>query len=139
MKAVLRTDAERSRFIAHLERMELPAEVSVEPYRKTRTQQQNSYLFGVAYPLLAEATGYEVDGDNGIHAFMCGTHWGWVDRKVPKTPANPQGVASFPMRTTTRDEEGRRDVVKADEFTKFVETVKRIGAAANVFIPDPGP
>jgi hypothetical protein len=79
--------------------------------------------------------GYEVDGDNGIHAFMCGTHFGWVDRVVPKTPRNPEGVASFPRRTTTRDEHGKRNVLKKDEFSKFIDMVERIAAKAGVFIP----
>lgn len=137
MKAVLRTPGERLRLVQWINAQELPLEVSAEPWKATRTNRQNRYLFGVAYPLLAEATGYEVEGDNGIHAFMCGTHWGWVDIRVPKTPQNPQGVASKPFRTTTRDENGEYAPVSTEEFSKFVDTVKRIGAAANVFIPDP--
>src|SRR5690606_5728996 len=73
-----------------------------KPWRKERSNEQNNYLFGVLYPPIAEATGYPVGGDNGLHAFMCGTFFGWVDKEVPKTPRNPDGVVSEPRRSTTR-------------------------------------
>ena len=68
---------------------------------------------------------------------MCGTHFGWVDKPCPKTPRNPDGVTSSPRRTTTRDENGKRDVLKAGPFSDFVAMVQRVGAQAGVFIPDP--
>lgn len=131
----LATTAERDRWVAYVLAQPLPLEVEAKPWKRTRTNEQNALLFGVVYPPIAEAMGYEVDGDNGIHAFMCGTHFGWVDRKVPKTPANPNGIASFPRRTTTRDENGKRNVLKTDEFSKFLATVDRIAAKAGIFVP----
>lgn len=125
------------RYFDFLRAQQLPLDVSSKPWKPTRSNEQNNYLFGICYPPIAEAMGYEVDGDNGIHSFMCGTHFGWVDRPVPKTPRNPDGIASFPRRTTTRDENGQRDVLKKPEFSKFIETVHRIAAKAGVFIPDP--
>lgn len=127
----------RDSFVRFLVGQTLPLEVTCRPWKPTRTNEQNNYLFGICYPPIAEAMGYEVDGDNGIHAFMCGTHFGWVDKPVPKTPRNPEGIASFPRRTTTRDENGDRDVLKGPEFSKFIDTVQRIAAKAGVFIPDP--
>lgn len=131
----LATAAERERWLAFVAQQALPLEVECKRWRRIRSNEQNSLLFGVVYPPIAAAMGYEVDGDNGIHAFMCGTFFGWVDRPVPKTPRNPEGVASFPRRTTTRDENGKRDVLKADEFNRFLETVERIAANAGVFVP----
>ena len=131
----LSTESDRARYAAFVQAQQLPLEVDCKPWKKSRSNEQNSLLFGVVYPPIADAMGYEVDGDNGIHAFMCGTHFGWVDRKVPKTPANLQGVASFPRRTTTRDENGKRDVLKTGEFSKFLETVDRIAAHAGIFVP----
>lgn len=131
----LANEAERERYLAFMLTQPLPLEVSCSPWKKTRSNEQNSLLFGVAYPPIAEAMGYEVDGDNGIHSFMCGTFFGWVDKPVPKTPRNPEGVASFPRRTTTRDENGKRNVIKADEFNKFLAMVERIAASAGVFVP----
>jgi hypothetical protein len=43
-------------------------------------------------------------------------------------------VAAF--ETSTRDENGKRDVLKKMQFSEFVDTVQRIAAMAGVFIPD---
>ena len=111
-----------------------PLRVTVEVAKRKRSDPQNAYLFGVAYPLLVDAKGYPV---SEIHEFMCGTHFGWVDRPCPKTPRNPEGIESKPFRTTTTDENGKRDVLGTVAFSDFVETVKRIAAHAGVYIPDP--
>lgn len=131
----LATAAERDRWIAFVQAQPLPLEVECKPWKRTRSNEQNALLFGVVYPPIAEAMGYPVDGDNGIHAFMCGTFFGWVDRPVPKTPNNPQGVASFPLRTTTRDPDGKRNVLSAQDFSRFLDHVDRIAASAGVFVP----
>ena len=112
-----------------------PIDWECKPWKRSRSIEQNALLFGVMYPPIADAMGYEVDGDNGIHAFMCGTHFCWIDRAVPKTPRNPDGIASFPFRTTTRNEHGKRNVLPVADFSKFMETVERIAAKAGVFIP----
>lgn len=126
------TEIERSRWLQFVGAQPLPLNVVCEPYKATRSNEQNSLLFGVVYPPIAEAMGYEVEA---IHEFMCGTHFGWVDCKVPKTPRNPEGIESRPFRSTTRDENGKRDVLKTAEFSKFIETVERIAAKAGVFVP----
>jgi hypothetical protein len=105
--------------------------VTVREAKPTRTLEQNALLFGGIYPPIAEAMGYTVED---VHEYMLGRHFGWVDRKVPKTPRNPEGVESVPFRTTTRDENGKRDVLKKDQFSKFLDTVERIAAQAGVFV-----
>ena len=94
--------------------------------------EQNALLFGVVYPPIAEAMGYEVED---IHEYMLGRHFGWVDAKVPKTPRNPEGLESRPFRTTTRDENGKRNVLSTVEFSKFLDTGERVAAQAGVFVP----
>lgn len=133
----LATESERARFVAFVQAQPLPLDAECKKWRKTRTNEQNHLLFGVLYPPIAEAMGYPVGGDNGIHAFMCGTHFGWVDVKVPKTPRNPEGIASEPRRSTTREgwNRGKRSVLTTEEFSAFLETVDRIAAHAGVFIP----
>lgn len=128
----LATESERSRFLAFVQAQPLPLEASVSPWKATRSSEQNALLFGVLYPPIAEAMGYEAAD---VHEYMLGTHFGWVDAKCPKTPRNPQGLESRPFRTTTRDETGKRNVLKKDEFSRFVATVERIAAKAGVFIP----
>lgn len=109
--------------------------VTVAARKKGRSHEANAYLFGVCYPVIAAAKGYSVDE---IHEFMCGTHFGWVDVACPKTPRNPEGLASRPFRTTTRDHEGKRDLLSKAEFARFIdETVFRIAANAGVYIPSP--
>ena len=125
------TEAERTRWVASVQSQPLPLEVSSKPWKKTRSNEQNALLFGVVYPPIAEAMGYEVED---IHVYMLGRHFGWVDAKVPKTPRNPEGLESRPFRTTTRDENGKRNVLSTVEFSKFLDTVERVAAQAGVFV-----
>lgn len=129
----IRTDLERQRFIAFIRDQPLPLELSCAPLKSGRTSQQNRYLFGVCYPPIAAAMGYEVEA---IHEYMLGRHFGWVDVKVPKTPRNPAGIESRPFRTTTTDEHGKRSLLPKAEFSAYVETVHRIAAGAGVFIAE---
>lgn len=126
------TEAELTRYCAFLQSQALPLDVTCSPHKATRSSEQNALLFGVVYPPIAEAMGYTVED---IHEYMLGSHFGWVDVKVPKTPRNPAGIESRPFRTTTRDENGKRNVLKKDEFSRFIATVDRIAAKAGVFIP----
>jgi hypothetical protein len=128
----LATDAERARWLAYVAAQPLPLDVACAPWKATRSNEQNALLFGAVYPPIAEAMGYEVEA---IHEYMLGAHFGWVDVKVPKTPRNPEGIESRPFRTTTRDEHGKRNVLKKDEFSRFLATVERIAAKAGVFVP----
>ena len=136
-KARLQTDEERERWVSFLRDQALPLDVSADRARDARTTAHNAYLFGVAYPPIVEATGFEVGGDGrsgGLHEYCCGEHFGWVDRPVPKTPRNPSGIESVPFRTTTRNEFGKREVVDTATFCAFVETVSRIAAEAGAYI-----
>ena len=109
-----------------------PIDWTCGPWKSTRSSEQNNLLWGICYPPLVERTGYTAEE---IHEYALGRHFGWVDKRVPKTPRNPEGIESVPRRTTTRDENGKRSVLSKAEFTAFVETVERIAAEAGVFIP----
>jgi len=111
--------------------------VTMEPVRHTRSLSQNAYLWAVPYKLISEATGYEVEE---VHEYLLGRHFGWKDKRVPKTPRNPQGVESVPMRTTTTDEHGKRSVLSAEEFSAYVDFIQRFAATKlSLVIPDPDP
>lgn len=129
----LATATERDRWLAFVAQQKMPLEVSCKPWKRSRSNEQNALLFGAYYPPIAEHMGYSVED---IHEFMCGTHFGWVDRKVPKTPRNPEGIESVPFRTTTRDETGKRNVLAVADFNRFLGTVERMAAQAGVFIPE---
>jgi hypothetical protein len=86
--------------------------VDISEYRKSRTNPQCRYLNGVAYKLLSDATGYERDD---ISEYLCGTYFGWKERVLPG-----RRVAQTPVRTTTTDEDGKRSVLSAVDFSAYV-------------------
>lgn len=108
--------------------------ILIEEDKSTRTSQQNRYLNGVAYPLISDATGFERDD---VSEFCCGSYFGWVTVKCPKTPSNPEGVKDVPLRTTTRNADGQRDVLKWDAFGDYVAWIQRFAAKKGILIPDP--
>lgn len=130
--AKIASEQQRGRMVEFILTQPLPLEIEVKQWKPTRSNEQNALLFGVVYPPIAEAMGYEVEA---IHEYMLGRHFGWVDVRVPKTPRNPEGIESRPFRTTTRDEHGKRNVLSAADFSRFLDTVERIAAQAGVFVP----
>ena len=122
-------EAELVAFIRKLPK-DKPYKIEVKRYIKERTSAQNRALFGVAYPPLSQETGFTPDE---LHNAFCRRYFGTVD-------ADLCGVLLVkPLRTTTKDENGKRDVIDAATFSKFYEMVKQVGAEAGVFIPDPEP
>lgn len=103
--------------------------------RNERSEQQNKYLWSVPYELLSKYTGFEKDD---LHEFFCGKFFGWKDKKVPRTPRSQEGYVSVPVRTTTRDENGDRDVLGWEQFDDFVGYIQRYAAEkCSMVIPDP--
>lgn len=127
----LATETERSRWIAFVQAQPLPLSVECKPWRKSRSNDQNALLWAMYAPI-AEHMGYDAED---VHEWMCGRFWGWKDVKVPKTPRNPEGLASVPIRSTTRNADGKRDVIDAKTFGLFVDMVDRIAAQAGIYIP----
>ena len=125
------TESDRARWLAFVQAQPLPIDVECKPWRKSRTNEQNALLWAMYAPI-AEHMGYD---RNDVHEWMCGHFWGWKDIAVPKTPRNPDGLASVPVRSTTRDEHGKRNVIDRATFAKFVDMVDRVAAQAGVFIP----
>jgi hypothetical protein len=109
--------------------------ITAEPVKATRSNSFNAYLWAVPYKLISEATGYEIEE---VHEYFLGRHFGWVDKKVPKTPRNPQGVESVPVRTSTTDANGKRNVLSTEEFSAYVAFIQRFAATKlGLVIPDP--
>jgi hypothetical protein len=107
-----------------------PWEITLKPYKKSRSDEQNAALWGVAYPPLVAHTGFTAEE---IHEVMCIGYFGPVHRNIMG-----EEVVK-PIRTTTRGYHGDRDVLPAAEFAAFYEYVQRRGAEAGVDIPDPEP
>lgn len=127
---VLRTESDVDRYCEFLRGQNLPIEVESKPHKPTRSSEANRYLRAVENDM-AEHTGFTMDE---VHTWLLGSYFGWKDRKVPRTPTNPQGVASFPVRTTTTNEEGKRSVLDKKEFAKFAQHVEKVAAQAGVFV-----
>ena len=106
-----------------------PVNVRFTIARHERTPPQLRYLWGVAYEMLSEAAGYE---KQDIHEYLCMAFFG---KKVKKLPGNR--LEEIPIRTTTEDEDGNRDVISGEAFWRFVEFVQRFGARHGIVIPDP--
>jgi hypothetical protein len=133
-KFTLNTDKGRARVLENLVRFlqSLPDNkawtIEIKAYRKSRSDDQNAALWGVAYPPLCEHTGYRPEE---IHEVMCMEFFGRVDDEILG-----QHVVK-PARTTTTGFDGRRDVIGTAEFVKFYEYIQQRGAELGVFIPSP--
>lgn len=113
-----------------------PWELIVRPFKRERSNPQNAYERGVACVMIAKAIGWDPDD---VHDHLCGKYWGWKDKRVPPSPRNPEGIESKPIRTTTTNEHGKRDVLNKQDYWDFVEFIQRFGAEHGVMIPDPDP
>jgi hypothetical protein len=127
-------EREQVRANAHAFIDRLPAskswKIEIKEYRKERTTDQNAALFGLAYPIIAKATGNDVDD---LHQAFCGKAFGWVDVEVMGE------VRRRPRRTTTTNDEGERSVLSTIEFADFWAMVQRISAECGIDVPDPDP
>ncbi|MGX9958549.1 hypothetical protein ACW0US_07185 [Xanthomonas euvesicatoria] len=108
-----------------------PVNVKLTIARPERTSPQLRYLWGVPYRMLAEAMGYEPDE---ISEYLCGCYFGWKSRKLPGGR-----MQDVPLRTTTEDEDGNRDVIDGQAFWDYVSWIQRVGARHGLVIPDPDP
>jgi hypothetical protein len=127
--------AKIGRFMALLSQ-EKAWRIKIEEAKSTRSTQQCRYLNGVAYKIIGDAIGYERDD---VSEFLCGAYWGWKEKRVPKKPSCPNGIESVPVRTTTTDENGHRDVLTWEQFSDYVAYVQRFAASKGIFVPDPDP
>lgn len=124
----LKTEAQRTRWIAFLMQQPLPQSVECKPYRATRSNEQNAYLWRAVYQPLVEVAGFTKDD---WHEFYCGEVWGWVDVEKPGGRTDRR-----PARTTTTGFDGKRDVIPGDEFRRFVDFIESELAGKGVFLTE---
>lgn len=105
--------------------------IEIGAYRAPRSNDANAYLWAVPYPLIVRALGFTSEE---WHEEFCIRYFG--KRVVQKPGGRTEDV---PLRTTTTNEEGERDVVSSQVFWDFVELVRRTAAEAGVYIPEPDP
>lgn len=108
--------------------------VEIEEEKQERSSKQNKALFGHAYKVIGEATGLRGRAElEMLHRDFCKAFYGV---RVIRTP---HGDREVPVRTTTTDEHGNRDVVNVGEFSAFYGDVERKAAEFGIWIPAPNP
>jgi hypothetical protein len=107
-----------------------PLTVTVEPWKKERSSQQNKALFGHAYRVIRNETGADKDD---LHRDFCIKFFGLKEQKVLCFERRQ------PVRTTTHDENGKRDVLPSHTFSEFYAMVEQCAAEFGIFIPAPNP
>ena len=104
--------------------------VTVDEVKEERSEKQRRSLFGVAYKALMEQMGLRGERDkNQMHTDFCGEFWGW--KQV--------GMIRRPVRTTTTDENGKRDVLSVRQQMAFYAFIQQRAAEYGYDCPDPDP
>src|SRR5574343_441460 len=123
----IRRDSAIERIVAFLGRLPMAKawRVEVTEQKRTRTQQQNRYLWGVAYPAILSGGGEALAGwtAEDLHEYFLGEHFGWetiegFGRKRHK-----------PLRRSSR--------LTTVEFSDFVGFIQRKAAELGIYVPDP--
>lgn len=105
--------------------------VEVKLHAKKRSPEANSYLWGVVYPIMSDASGEEKDE---IHFAMCCKYFG---EKVIEVMGEKY---RRPLRTTTTNEDGEAEWLSPGEFAEFVDfTIREAAFWYDVAVPPPTP
>lgn len=132
-KADLRRDLVRANLHAFIDR--LPGtkswRIEVKELRKERSLDQNAAMFGVAYAAIMAASGLQGDDERRqLHRNFCGDFFGWT--------SGPLGQRR-PVRTTTTNQFGERDVIDTRTMAEFYEFIQRKAAEYGIDVPAPDP
>lgn len=106
-------------------------QVTIGLVKKERSDLQNRALWGCAYKTLRDATGNDPED---LHTYFCGEYFGWVEYDVLGQ------TRKRPRRSTTKDDNGKRDVISTihlQDFYAFIQ--QRAAETVGVFVPDPDP
>lgn len=107
-------------------------EIEIRPRKRERSDPQNRALFGVAYPPLMDFIGLAGAAEKEeLHATFCGDYFGWKEYEIRGHRKRK------PRRTTTRNEDGKHEVLSTVDFMAFYAFVQREAANIGCFVPDP--
>ena len=130
--------ADRNEALASFDRLVLhflPGEelvLTVEKYEQERTVKQRKTLFGVGYKSLMEQMGLSGEREKDqLHEAMCGEYFGWRDSVILGS------TKRVPVRTTTTNERGERDVISTREQLNFYAFIQRTAAEYGYDVPEP--
>jgi hypothetical protein len=102
-----------------------PFAVTVEVWKKPRTNQQNAYLWGVAYPAILEGGGEMLKGwsRDDIHEYMTGEFGGWETL---------EGFGRKRMRPVMRSSQ-----MTKQQFSDYLDWLSAKCADMGITIPEP--
>lgn len=83
----------------------------VRQYKRTRSLGLNAYHWAAVITPIADFMG---ESPEEAHRQLCGAYWGWVEKDLGGL------IVRKPRRTTTTNEEGKRDVLNWEQMTNFV-------------------
>ena len=112
-----------------------PLRVRVSLSTNNASALQYRALFGVAYEVIGDATGYRKDE---LHDYYCRGYFG--EKVFQVTMGEVVRETMRPIRTTTTNELGETDVIDAGDFANFYSFVQeRAAQDIGVVVPDPDP
>ena len=94
--------------------------VTVAPYKRTRTGEQNAYLWGVVYATIEKATGQEAED---WHTYFLSEHFG------------SDAVELFGRKKIKPRKRSSR--LTTAEFADYIAFIQRRCAEHGIYIPDP--
>jgi len=112
-----------SRIVAFLSSLSITREwkLEISENRRTRSTEQNAYLWGCVYPtILQHMPGWDADD---LHEYFLGEHFGWETL---------EGFGRKRLRPVRRSSK-----LKTTEFMAYLDFVQRRAAEHGIYIPDP--
>ncbi len=96
--------------------------------KNSRSLRQNAYIWGVAYPLIADSCGYDAHEIEQMHYDLLAVHFGTV-ATTPKIPS--QAIRIVPRKTSSE--------LTVEEFSLYMEWLVRYAATElHCVVPLPG-
>lgn len=107
-------------------------DVIFEKIDQKRSLSQNAALFGVAYPAIMKEIGLRGATEmNELHEYFCGEYFGWHKYNI-------MGKNKLrPIRTTTKDEKNKKDVINRTDMGNFYSFIQQKCAEVGIIVPDP--
>ncbi|MHB8388270.1 MAG: NinB/YbcN family protein [Acidobacteriaceae bacterium] len=105
--------------------------IEIAQWHKPRSVQQNRATFGPLYDRLMEFCGYEGASEKEqLHRAMCMEFFGSKELPI---------LGQVPLRTTTTNAAGERDVIDTATMGRFIDFVQRKAASIGCDLPSPDP
>lgn len=98
-------------------------EISLKPYKPTRSGAQNRYLWGVVYPSILDSGQLEGWTKDDLHEFFLGEHFGWERLDGFGRPR------LRPIRRSSR--------LNKMEFADYIAFIQQFAAERGIYVPDP--